>query len=994
MSDLNKVVPITDFKVSVKHRLDRIDLKLDTPCFSEINNFYCNTKKQGVPVKHYYSLKGLLERLNTIKNNLAKNAIAILKGLYKDGTSGEYSYEGAPFLFFDIDVKDKENVHLFNAYKNAKVFNKLQSIAVLVWRSNSGKGMAGVLYVPQLAKVLNVDRNKHLAIGNAITDYLTKTLNVNADFDKAQNKFRQVRYLAKQTEPPTINKTPYVFTYGVKEIQKVSNTGVKQYKFIDNRAVFGSIQDQFNNTTPIHTALIDNGFTQINANRYKHQRTTNKTTGITKDNIFLNHSSSFSHYKVFTPYWLYLTENYDFDYKRFSTDLKAKGHKDTKPPQSTFKQAKKSLEQKAKDRDKQIFTACYDLINAPYKDKVQFANDNAKNESEKILFFDYLKLKPLTITYNKTLSIKNYVSEQLKNVLDYADLHKKTILTAETGTGKTTAFLKDFTKHRPNKRLIILAPLTAIVEQTKAEFNNIVALTGNSTPADHTKAKTAYTVMATYEQGYKHLSNPNTFDYVVIDEVHNLITANGYKPEAIKNLTSILYSYNVIGLTGTPNQLFKAVGYKLVNIKKEPQQKVDVHFKVDNRNPLKIALQHLQNIKGKCIIRINSRNVATALKTELIKLKRYTDNDILLLNSDAHIKKGADFKHLTTHSKFNDNIKLVITTAIIDEGLSIKQSGFTDAVFIETDYNPMPEAVKQFFARFRNEDSNRKNCFYYREPKDKSLKSWNPDYAFSKAKENLIQDAQTFDVNDTDKKGITNTRYLYYDNSSVNDYALAYDISKVFFSLMTKTEYIHFLELNYNLNIIEDQNHTKEKIDTTQSKEQADKNKILVASNWLNNKDEILDVLYTITDNHSIKKTITHIGLNPPDEFYNLVSNNLKTFEDLYKNSVRLETLNIPDVDNELIDKENLKPIAVRNVNRKIKLYQNIDLINNPKTKTDSINKKKLLNFIIDAKKLKTQTKKAFFSVWNKQRCNSKKPSYYNFIDLLEYYKNYEVKNL
>ena len=994
MSDLNKVVPITDFKVSVKHRLDRIDLKLDTPCFSEINNFYCNTKKQGVPVKHYYSLKGLLERLNTIKNNLAKNAIAILKGLYKDGTSGEYSYEGAPFLFFDIDVKDKENVHLFNAYKNAKVFNKLQSIAVLVWRSNSGKGMAGVLYVPQLAKVLNVDRNKHLAIGNAITDYLTKTLNVNADFDKAQNKFRQVRYLAKQTEPRTINKTPYVFTYGVKEIQKVSNTGVKQYKFIDNRAVFGSIQDQFNNTTPIHTALIDNGFTQINANRYKHQRTTNKTTGITKDNIFLNHSSSFSHYKVFTPYWLYLTENYDFDYKRFLTDLKAKGHKDTKPPQSTFKQAKKSLEQKAKDRDKQIFTACYDLINAPYKDKVQFANDNAKNESEKILFFDYLKLKPLTITYNKTLSIKNYVSEQLKNVLDYADLNKKTILTAETGTGKTTAFLKDFTKHRPNKRLIILAPLTAIVEQTKAEFNNILALTGNSTPADHTKAKTAYTVMATYEQGYKHLSNPNTFDYVVIDEVHNLITANGYKPEAIKNLTSILYSYNVIGLTGTPNQLFKAVGYKLVNIKKEPQQKVDVHFKVDNRNPLKIALQHLQNIKGKCIIRINSRNVATALKTELIKLKRYTDNDILLLNSDAHIKKGADFKHLTTHSKFNDNIKLVITTAIIDEGLSIKQSGFTDAVFIETDYNPMPEAVKQFFARFRNEDSNRKNCFYYREPKDKSLKSWNPDYAFSKAKENLIQDAQTFDVNDTDKKGITNTRYLYYDNSSVNDYALAYDISKVFFSLMTKTEYIHFLELNYNLNIIEDQNHTKEKIDTTQSKEQADKNKILVASNWLNNKDEILDVLYTITDNHSIKKTITHIGLNPPDEFYNLVSNNLKTFEDLYKNSVRLETLNIPDVDNELIDKENLKPIAVRNVNRKIKLYQNIDLINNPKTKTDSINKKKLLNFIIDAKKLKTQTKKAFFSVWNKQRCNSKKPSYYNFIDLLEYYKNYEVKNL
>ena len=119
----------------------------------------------------------------------------------------------------------------------------------------------------------------------------------------------------------------------------------------------------------------------------------------------------------------------------------------------------------------------------------------------------------------------------------------------------------------------------------------------------------------------------------------------------------------------------------------------------------------MQNVNGKCIMRINSRSDADSLKTELVKLKRYKENEILILNSDTQIKEGKDFRQLTSQGSFEDKIKLIITTSVIDEGLSIRQNGFTDAVFIETDYKPMPEALKQFFARFRNEDINRKNYF-------------------------------------------------------------------------------------------------------------------------------------------------------------------------------------------------------------------------------------------------------------------------------------------
>jgi len=570
VSEHNKVVQITNYKVSITHHSENFKLALNIPYFSEIYNFYSNIKKEGKPIKQHLTLNGLLKRLNTIQENSPKkDSIAILKGLYKDGTSGEYCYEDSPFLFFDIDVKKDENPQLLDSYKNAEVFEKLQDIAVMVWRSNSGKGIAGVLYVPQLTEIKNYETKKHREIGKELCYYIKTSLNVNADFDNAQNKYRQVRYLAKQKNHRSINKNPYTFCYDLTEKAKTSQTGVKQYRYDDNRAISGSIEYQFNIDNNIHASLLDNGFTQKSTDRYHHPSTTSSSTGVTKDNIFFNHSNSFSKYAVFTPFRLYLTISYQGDHKRFLGDLKAKGYNIEQPQKKDFKEAKIMLLPKAKNREQQIFSACYNLQNAHYKSKIKFANDNAKDETEKPLFFEYLKIKSLNIKYDETFFIESFVSEQIENVLDYADKYNKLILTAETGTGKTTGIIKYFKQNKTNKRVIILMPLTGIVEQIKSEHPNIVSLTGTSEPNEHIKAKTFPIVIGTYEQGYKHLSDPNTFDYVVIDEVHNLITAHSYKHQIIRDLTSILSSYSVIGLTGTTNLLFKSIGYKLVNVKKK-----------------------------------------------------------------------------------------------------------------------------------------------------------------------------------------------------------------------------------------------------------------------------------------------------------------------------------------------------------------------------------------------------------------------------------------
>ena len=988
MSDLNKVVPKVDYKVNVRHTIAVKPLNFSTNFFSEVNPFFSNSKREGTAVYCFHSLMSLKERLNNITQTSSKsNSIALLKGLYNLGTSGSYCYKTAPFLFFDIDVKEKENNHLFEPSLNAEVFTKLREISVLVWRSNSGKGIAGVLYVPKIADYTHKDSNLHLKTAKAITDYLKRNLGVNADFDNSQSKFRQLRYLTKQTEKRELNLNPYIFDYSVKQEQAVSVNNTPKFFYSNNKAVKGSIMNKFNNSTSIETALLDNGFIKLNDNRYIHQRTSSKSTGATSNNLFFNHSTNFSNYKVFTPFWLYYTEKHQYNLKALLSELKQKGYYDDEPTIEAFKQAENKLKRKAEDRTKQIFDACYDLQNGTYKQRVLFADSNAKNYNEKILFYDYLKLKFLEIEYNKTLTINNYVSEQIETILNYSDSNKKILVCADTGTGKTTAFLKEFKNKRPNQKLLILAPLTAIVEQLKAQNPDALCLTGTSTAEEHVKVKNNDCVIATYEQGTKYLSK-QLFDYVVIDEAHNLISANSYKYEAIKELTKQLNDIKVIGLTGTANTLFKQIGFKLLRVKKQHSKKTQVTFRTDNRQVLNIVKDHLKQVKEKCIFRFNSIKIAEALKKTLVKERNYKANEILVLNSTDTVKYGKDFKQLSCKSKFENNIKIVFTTSLIDEGLSIKQNGFTDVVFIETEYNPKPEAFKQFIARFRNEDINRNYFYYYKEVKNQNIKSISINYLYNNLKSEVIEYAKERGTSNVNKPNSSGYDLLLYADNSLNKYALANEVNNEFFKCLTTQEYIHFIELNYNLIINKCDNYLKEQNDNSIEITSVNDKKQKIAKYWVKYNFEVLNVLRELTKNKSVKNSIEYTGYKPEDKFYTIVNENKKAFETLVLKNVELLALGENEPNNVLI-KDN-KLADAQTVNRKITLLQNLDVINQPKTKQDIKNSKKIKNFVAEVSKLDSFKTNELFKFWKKQRCNSLNLKGYNLTDLINHFHNYK----
>ena len=83
-------------------------------------------------------------------------------------------------------------------------------ISLLSWKSNSGKGIAGLLYVPQLGTITHNEKERHLkyayAIYRKIEQYVYKYTSILIKLDNQQGKFRQIRYLAEQDTVRHINK--------------------------------------------------------------------------------------------------------------------------------------------------------------------------------------------------------------------------------------------------------------------------------------------------------------------------------------------------------------------------------------------------------------------------------------------------------------------------------------------------------------------------------------------------------------------------------------------------------------------------------------------------------------------------------------------------------------------------------------------------------------------------------------------------------------------
>lgn len=960
-----KAVPVFDYIFStVKHRAVNAKLDYSSNSLTYLKNAFTSDDMKMISIN---DLERLVNEYKNAKSGKQSNR-CLLKGLYKDGYSGANCYQNSPYLFFDIDVEDsvkkKENLHLLCHDTNQIIFNELTKIAVLCWRSSSGNGIAGVLYVPQLANYLESDKAVHLNAGKAITSYLSDYLhNVTSikhvKFDQAQSRFRQPRFLAEQIHKRKKNKQPLKFSYNVEKKQREIIKNVPTYTPSNYKSPYGTIYQQFNDDNNILDVSLRCGFSVVGSQNGKkvrvlHHRTASTSSGEVDQslNVYFNYSESFGRTGKYTPSEMVCYVDFGNNRSDFTKYLRGLGYKDKHLNDAGIKKASKALKSELdntsnpKTISEVIFKHTYNLQSLTQKQKQQFVKENCTNPEHRKYFNSYLKNTDYKIKYDKEILINKYVGEKTNEILDYVDQQGNTILRAETGKGKTH-FVFQITKYRPKASILVLVPLTVIIEQNRKDHKGeAVFLDGTSTKADFDKAEYESIVFATYEQGTKVLYN-GSFDYVIIDEVHQLLTANSFKRDVIADLTQLLPNSNVIGLTGTPNAMFKALGYNLLNVDVKEPIKTNVEVRFSNIKPYSIAISHIINTKGKTLVRLNDIKALKALKKHLIELKYYKDKEIFISYSDREIKNSKDYKQLAHERIFSKGTRLVLTTALIDEGLSIDQFGFTDVVFIDTSYAPRPEAIKQYFARFRNIDNNRNNYLYLRTKTNQTATNFNPQYDYNDRLKNLKEESKTIVLED--EGNINSNAYFFYEDATINPYYLAYEVTQNLFSFLNIEQFLEYLEINYNLELSKnDFFELNKSFSFYENKHRKEINQS-VATAWIKTKDEVLQCLYLHTQSVKLRKEIASVQMYINPAISDLVEKHIKMFEKLHSKYTTLEKLGHNEPNQVLIKRAPDYLGVTLNSDKvyrdEITLLEIHRIVMHPKTKTDIRNRERLFDF-------------------------------------------------
>ncbi|MEM9076280.1 MAG: DEAD/DEAH box helicase family protein [Bacteroidota bacterium] len=905
--------------------------------FSEIYTFY-SAKKHPVEkaVLGLYDIDELIQHFNGLPQGFKKGEDGFLKGLYKGGTAGNYCYKTSKYLFFDIDVKHNVNTRLYKDRKaNSDVYWWLYKRGVFVGRSNSGKGMFGAFIVEDISKFNYRDSMAHVNMAKAVYDHIAsqiyKDLEVEVEFDPAQGKYRQVRYGAYQENKIELNKNST--TYFVEEHTELVTIAdnLPDFKYTGFQgAAKGSIREKYNKDTNIEDLLPQAGLSHVSGRRWKYHLSSSPTSGEVKDNAFISNSTTFSETIQYFDPFLMTAKIKGYNRGQMIKWLRGQGYTDEEvdPVGAIPKEA----------TPQQIWELAQPAKHLSLNKRIEFINKLRATSKQIEMFKHYLKVKNLEVRYDKRLVIKKWVSEKVDEIFDLADSKKKLLLSAETGTGKTTAIIDAFQKLRPAKKLLVIAPLTIIVDSVDGinPVKSLCRLRGTVDEKDWFKARKSDIVIATQIHAASLLERGIKFDYIVRDEIHSDIVGNSFRQQDISRLNYQLDKLDipVIGLTGTPLNSFHKLGFYMVKL--DNQAPADrIVQRVDNRKPEKIILQHQDEVKGRAIYRANSKDALELVRKILIQ--RGADPDsIVIFTGDADVKLGDAYKHLVKNGKFSPKVNIVLTTSVIDEGVSIHDLGFTDIVYIDADYYPRPEPLKQFINRFRLKSQDITYYHYRKSTEDQNYKDSRDDYQrdLELLEEDTPQDGVTVNSLASDKR-------MRYEDGSPNPYFLMYNETRHFFNSFNDDEFNKYLEANFNIEVILHLDYEEEEINVKRKSAKETRKKL---TQYFKDKSyELEGAVAIITSEKSLKKSLANKAV-PSQEVYDFAKSNKKTLETVYKALEVFEQIS-NDPKKLLLDQEELIDSS-KNLKRKTQQLQTHLLLHHPKTYDEKRISKRVEKFL------------------------------------------------
>ena len=296
------------------------------------------------------------------------------------------------------------------------------------------------------------------------------------------------------------------------------------------------------------------------------------------------------------------------------------------------------------------------------------------NKMELINYFYNLKYNEY-INYSKytpnvIIDINNYISEN--NKLDMLLNHKKSLLIAPTGSGKTYSILsmfKDMEKllEKQNKKVCFVVPNATQVQQIQEEYK----IKGAWNDANQDLIFIQNTISCYTWDKFGKIEEDLSNTIVILDEIHQIYTDMYRKNKIDKMILNITKCSNRIDITATPNKInFKDYDYIL-----EYKQKLHTNYNV----------KLYENIDDDKIIDIinNSNGKVSVFRDDIgyleaISKRTYKKTDTINSNNKD---ENITYSNIVKSGKLGD-IDVVLHTSVIVAGVNIKEPNMSDIILI------------------------------------------------------------------------------------------------------------------------------------------------------------------------------------------------------------------------------------------------------------------------------------------------------------------------
>ena len=335
--------------------------------------------------------------------------------------------------------------------------------------------------------------------------------------------------------------------------------------------------------------------------------------------------------------------------------------------------------------------------------------------------------------------VKGYLSknkEVTKALCQSIQENDITIFNAGVGLGKTTLFMNgELNQMLSGYNIRFIAPLKTIVEQTEQQYKT-PAIYGGKDFDNWESLETAPEIISTYASADKMPISKN--DLLIIDEAHLL--ADWSFLDSQKILKLIAQAGKVILLSATNDELFRSLfpGKRIhritVTTKQKPIKLETVFYKDNQTENLIKLIEENKDGDGSIIAKLDDKNRLAEIKQELIKRGIFQESEIAKFTANSEDEFSEEYKTLIDRQRLGNNIRLVLTTSKIQEGVNLLNENISLFITVEP---RNARSFVQLIGRARKSENVRVIALFSEKFKDKNGYFQNNHFAFERLNKEL-----------------------------------------------------------------------------------------------------------------------------------------------------------------------------------------------------------------------------------------------------------------